>query len=160
MSDVNTLLFLTTSAVMVFPGRRFFKTAWTLARHFSADMNTLVAVGTGSAYIFSSMVVLFPRWLPEAAAQNTLYFDTSATIITLILMGRLLEARAKRKTTDAITGLMHVQPKTARILRDGIETDVPISSLTDNVTVIVRPGKLFPLTASSPTAPQQSTSRC
>jgi P-type Cu+ transporter len=145
MEDVNKLLFLATSAVIVGPGKRFYSIAWKLAKHFSADMNTLVAVGTGTAYAFSSIVVLFPDWLPDAAVGNSIYFDTAATIITLILMGRMLEARAKKRTTDAITLLLDLQPKTARVRRNGSEFDVPASDVLIGDTVIVRPGEKMPV---------------
>ena len=145
MDEVNKLLFLATTAIIALPGRRFFSTAWKMARHFSADMNTLVAVGTGAAYGFSSIVVLFPQWLPSAAAANSIYFDTAATITTLILMGRLLEARAKKRTTDAITKLLDLQPRTARMRRNGQESDVLVSQLLVNDTIIVRPGEKIPV---------------
>ncbi|MGA3244144.1 MAG: HAD-IC family P-type ATPase, partial [Bacteroidota bacterium] len=145
MDEVNKLLFLATTVVVVFPGRRFFEAAWKLAKHFSADMNTLVAVGTGTAYIFSALVVLFPEWLPVAAGDNAIYFDTAATITTLILMGRLLEAKAKRRTTDAIRKLLGLQPKNARVRRNGSELDVPIGDLLVNDTIIVRPGERIPV---------------
>ncbi len=145
MDEVNKLLFLATTIVVVFPGRRFFEAAWKLVKHFSADMSTLVAVGTGTAYLFSALVVLFPEWLPEAARGNVIYFDTAATITTLILMGRLLEAKAKRRTTDAIRKLLRLQPKTARVRRNGNELDVSISDLIVNDTIIVRPGEKIPV---------------
>lgn len=143
--DLNKLLFLATTAVIVLPGKRFFSAAWNLAKHFSADMNTLVAVGTGTAYGFSSIVVLFPHWLPTAATSNSVYFDTAATITMLILLGRLLEARAKKRTTDAITKLLDLQAKSARVRRRGEESDIPVSELLVNDTIIVRPGEKIPV---------------
>ncbi|MDP2887023.1 MAG: heavy metal translocating P-type ATPase [Ignavibacteria bacterium] len=145
MDEVNKLLFLATTVVIFIPARRFFQAAWKLAKHASADMNTLVAVGTGTAYFFSSLVVLFPEWLPDAAAANAVYFDTAATIITLILLGRVLEAKAKRKTTDAIKKLLSLQPKTARVVREGKELDIAVSELVVNDIVIVRPGEKIPV---------------
>jgi Cu+-exporting ATPase len=144
MDEVNRFLFLLSTAVMVFPGRRFFEAALKQARHFTADMNTLVAVGTGTAYVFSTLVVLFPEMLPGAASGNTLYFDTAVTIITLILLGRLLETRAKRKTTNAIRTLLTLQPKTARVVRDGKEFDVAADELLINDVILVRPGERIP----------------
>ncbi|MEX1276913.1 MAG: heavy metal translocating P-type ATPase [Bacteroidota bacterium] len=145
MSEVNILLFLATTAVMAGPGKRFFVIAWKLAKHFSADMNTLVAVGTGTAYLFSAIVTLFPRWLPIDNPMDHIYFDTAATIVTLILLGRMLEARAKSRTTDAIKKLIGLQPKTARVIREGMEKDVPIESVIHNDIVIVRPGERIPV---------------
>ena len=145
MNEVNILLFLATTAVMAGPGKRFFVIAWRLAKHFSADMNTLVAVGTGTAYLFSGIVTLFPRWLPIDNPMDHIYFDTAATIVTLILLGRMLEARAKSRTTDAIKKLIGLQPKTARVIREGMEEDVPIESVMHNDIVIVRPGERIPV---------------
>ena len=145
MDEVNKLLFIATSVVMFVPGKRFFAVAWKLARHFSADMNTLVAVGTGTAYLFSSIVVLFPDRLPVDNAAEQMYFDTAATIITLILLGRMLEAKAKSRTTDAIQKLMNLQPKTARVIRSGKELDIPVSEVVQGDSVIVRPGERIPV---------------
>jgi P-type Cu+ transporter len=145
MDDINKLLFLAASIVIVFPGRRFYAAAWTLAKHGSADMNTLVAVGTGTAYLFSSIVVLFPHWLPDVVDIRAMYFDTAATIITLILMGRMLEARAKKRTRDTMTKLLDLQPKTARVRRAGVEIDLPVSDVCIEDIVIVRPGEKMPV---------------
>jgi len=145
MEEVNKILFLLSTIVMFLPGRRFFESAWKQAKHFTADMNTLVAVGTGTAYAFSALVVLFPEWLPDAAAANNIYFDTAAAITTLILLGRLLEARAKRKTTDALQKLLNLQPKTAHILRDGKEFEIGVSEIVVNDIIVVRPGERIPV---------------
>jgi Cu+-exporting ATPase len=94
MDEVNKLLLILTTPVMIVSGKRFFRPAWKLAQHFAADMNTLVAVGTGAAFFYSAAVVLFPQWFPSGTNLNDVYFDSAAVIITLILMGRMLEARA------------------------------------------------------------------
>ena len=141
MSDINKVLLLGTTPVMFISGKRFFTTAWQLGKHFSADMNTLVAVGTGAAYAYSAFVVLFPDSLGMKIEMHDVYFDTSATIITLILMGRLLEARAKWKASDAIKKLMQLQPKTARVVRNGVDADVAIGEVTVADIVLVRPGE-------------------
>ncbi|MBM4161583.1 MAG: metal-transporting ATPase, partial [Ignavibacteria bacterium] len=143
--EINRLVFLATTAIMFVAGKRFFIVAWKLARHASADMNTLVAVGTGTAYLYSTLVVLFPRWLGINHAGDHIYFDTSATIMTLILMGRVLEARARRRTTDAIKELIGLQPKTARVLRNGSERDIPAADVVTGDVVIVRPGEKIPV---------------
>ncbi len=111
--EINKLLFVAATPVMFISGRRFFAAAWQIGKHFSADMNTLVAVGTGVAYLYSSAAMLFPRWLGVPEGMRTVYFDTATTIITLILLGRLLEARAKWRASGAIKKLMGLQPKTA-----------------------------------------------
>ncbi|MEX2115843.1 MAG: heavy metal translocating P-type ATPase [Bacteroidota bacterium] len=145
MDEVNKLLFLATTIVMVAGGKRFFTVAWRLTKHFSADMNTLVAVGTGAAYLYSTVAVLFPAWLQISDPSSHIYFDTSATIITLILLGRMLEARAKAKTADAIKALIGLQPRTARVRRNGIEMDIDRERVAVGDTVIIRPGESIPV---------------
>ncbi|MGA7722121.1 MAG: heavy metal translocating P-type ATPase [Ignavibacteriaceae bacterium] len=145
MDYVYKLLFLSSSLVMFISGRRFFITTWKLLKHFSADMNTLVAVGTGTAYIYSTIVVLFPKLISINEQGNHIYFDTTVTIIILILMGRLLEAGAKDKTSSAIKKLMGLQPRTARVIRNGDELDILISEVKINDIVIVRPGEKVPV---------------
>ncbi|MGH2567146.1 MAG: heavy metal translocating P-type ATPase [Bacteroidota bacterium] len=144
LDDINKLLLIVTTLVMVVSGRRFFTIAWKLAKRFTSDMSTLVAVGTGTAYLYSTLVVLFPHWFPSDVASHV-YFDTAAVIVTLILMGRLLEAKAKRRTSDAIKKLLGLQPKTARVVRNGQEIDIAIAEVVRDDTVIVRPGERIPV---------------
>jgi Cu+-exporting ATPase len=139
--EVSKLLFLATTLVIFISGKRFFTIAWKLIRHLGVDMNTLVAVGTGTAYVYSTLVVLFPQWMSAGTVAPHVYFDTAATIVTLILMGRLLESKAKLKTTDAIKKLVGLQPKTARVLRNGVEQDVALGDLVKEDIIIVRPGE-------------------
>lgn len=145
MDEINKLLFLATSVVMVAGGKRFFVSALTLARHGGVDMNTLVAVGTGTAYAYSTVAVLFPQWLGITDPSSHVYFDTAAVIIALILLGRTLEARAKSKTTDAIRTLVRMQPKSARVRRNGVEADIPAADVMHGDTVIVKPGERIPV---------------
>jgi len=143
---VDKLLFIGTTLVMFISGKRFFTISWKLfIKHFSADMNTLVAVGTGVAYLYSTIAVLFPTLLTNSTTGVHTYFDTATTIIALILMGRVLEARAKDKTSTAIKKLMGLQPKTARVIRNSEEKDIPISDVLNNDIVIVRPGEKIPV---------------
>jgi len=139
--EVSKLLFLATTLVMFISGKRFFTIAWKLIQHLAVDMNTLVAVGTGTAYLYSSLVALFPEWMSAGNAVPHIYFDTAAMIVTLILMGRVLESKAKMRTTDAIKKLLGLQPKTARVLRGGVEQDIPLSELVKDDIIIVRPGE-------------------
>jgi Cu+-exporting ATPase len=145
MDDVNKLLFLATTVVMVLSGRRFFTVAWKLGKRFEADMNTLVAVGTGVAYLYSSLLVLFPDWFPETVNTMDVYFDTSAAIITLILLGKMLESLAKRRASDAMKGLMSIQPKTASIFRNGEVVDIAVNNVVINDIILVRPGEKLPV---------------
>jgi len=126
-------------------GWPFYMAAWKRAKHVSADMNTLVAVGTLAAYTYSVAAMFFP-WLFEARGLvPAVYFETAGTIIVLILLGRLLEAKAKGRTSEAIKKLAGLQPKTARVLRDGQEVDVPIDAVRIGDTVVVRPGEKIPV---------------
>jgi len=145
MESVNKILFLAATLIIFVPGKRFFISAWNLAKHFTADMNTLVAVGTGTAYIYSSIAVLFPKLLSLQRPWEHIYFDTTATIITLILMGRLLEAGAKSKTTSAIKKLIGLQPKTALVRRHNNEFEIKIEEVIEGDIIIVRPGERIPV---------------
>lgn len=140
----NRILLVLTTPVIFVSGRRFFEGFWATAKHLTADMNTLVAVGTGSAYLYSTAVVLFPEMLGSVHVHHV-YFDTTATIITLILFGRLLEAKAKNRASEAIRGLVGLQPKTARVVRGGIEHDVSIADVVVGDRIIVRPGERIPV---------------
>ncbi len=145
MDDTNRILLLLTAPVLLFPGRRFFRGFVSAIRHGTADMNTLVAVGTGAAFIYSMAAVLFPHWLGLHSGHMEVYFDTTATIITLILVGRLLEARARNRASDAIRRLIGLQPKYARVLRDGEEVEIAIGSIRIGDLVLVRPGERLPV---------------
>ncbi|MDD8017161.1 MAG: heavy metal translocating P-type ATPase [Bacteroidota bacterium] len=141
MDEVNKVLLIATTVVMVVSGKRFFSIAWKLLRHFDADMNTLVAVGTGVAYTYSAIVVLFPNWVSSSDGMPHVYFDTAATIIALILLGKTLEARAKQHASDAMRKLMSIQPKTARVKRGESFIDLFIDDVTVGDIVLVRPGE-------------------
>lgn len=140
----NVLLLVVTSAVLAGPGRRFFRLAAIQARRLSADMNTLIALGTGTAYLYSFVAVLGPGFLGHAGAQHV-YFDTTVTIITLILLGKFLEGRAKRRASEAIRSLLSLRPKTARITRGGLEQEVPVDAVLPDDIVLVRPGERIPV---------------
>jgi len=141
-----------TTPVLFWSGSEFFTGAWTTARHRAADMNTLVALGTFSAYIYSVAATMFPGWFMETSMRGhgmhtmtPVYYESAALIITLILMGRLLEARARYKTGGAIRALMELQSKTARVERDGREQDIPIEQVRVGDIVLVRPGEKVPV---------------
>ncbi len=126
-------------------GWPFLKGAWASFRHRNADMNTLIAVGTMAAYLYSVVATLFPSFFKKAGIAPSVYFDTSAFIIALILFGRVLEARAKTRTSEAIKNLMGLQPKTARVMREGEEKDIPIEEVVVGDLVVVRPGDRIPV---------------
>ena len=140
------LLFVLTTPVIFKSGKRFFIIAWKNLKHFSSDMNTLVAVGTGSAYLYSAFVTFLPEifGIDSHQTHHQVYYDTSAVIITLILFGRYLEAKSKSKTSEAIKKLIGLKPKTANVIRDGNEVTLKIDELKINDLVIVRPGERIP----------------
>ncbi len=137
------ILFVLTMPVLLFAGRQFYVGAWKLLKHRSADMNTLIALGTGAAFLYSVVATFLPDFLPQN--MRHVYFDTTAVIITLILFGRMLESRAKGRTSDAIKKLMGLQPKTAKVLRGKEEIDVPIENVQMGDIVVVRPGERIPV---------------
>ena len=145
MDDTNRILLILTTPVLFLPGRRFFSGFVAALRHGTADMNTLVAVGTGAAFVYSLMAVLFPHWLDLHPGHTDVYFDTSATIITLILLGKFLELRAKRSASDAIRKLVGLQPKTARVRRGDVDFDIPLRDLVHGDLIVVRPGERIPV---------------
>ena len=140
----DKILLLLTTPVVIYSGRRFFIIAWKNIKHFSAEMNTLVAVGTGTAYIYSLAVTLFPELLKSSSDQTHVYFETAAVIITLILFGRWLEHKSKKKTTLAIKSLIELRPKTATVVRDENKILIPISELRIDDVVVIRPGERIP----------------
>ncbi len=139
-----TQLILTTP-VLFWCGRDFFTGAVSAFRQHSADMNTLVAAGTGIAYLTSLFTTLFPQVLIAEGLPTDVYFETAAVILTLVLLGRLLEARARGQTSEAIRRLLQLQPPTARVLRNGQPVDVPVSMVVVGDLVQVRPGEKIPV---------------
>ena len=138
------LLALTT-AVMAFAGRHFYTRAWAAFRHHSADMNTLVAVGTGAAYLLSVAATVAPGFFEARGVPPDVYYEAVVLIIALVLVGNALEARAKRQTSAALRGLMQLQPKTARVVRGGVEQDVAVDQVAAGDVVVVRPGERLPV---------------
>jgi P-type Cu+ transporter len=129
--------------VQFWAGRRFYRGAWGALRNGQANMNTLVVMGTSAAYLYSAVATLAPGLF--TADRAGVYFDTSALIITLILLGRLLETRAKGRTNEAISKLAGLQAKTARVVREGEELDVPLEDVQVGDVVVVRPGEKVPV---------------
>ena len=129
--------------ILVFSGGHYFKGMWQNLKHGSANMDTLIALGTGTAWIYSMFVVVFPQWFPEAARH--VYFEASAMIIGLINLGHAMELRARGKTSEAIKRLLGLQVKTARVMRDGEEIDIPVEAVQINDLVRVRPGEKVPV---------------
>lgn len=151
---VNWLQFALATPIVFYCGAQFYRGAWAAFRHRAADMNTLIAIGTGTAYVYSAAVTIAPGWFAGAATgamagmesmSAAVYFEAAAVILALILLGRLLESRAKGQTSDAIRKLMSLQAKTARVVREGQESDIPVEEVVPGDTVVVRPGEKIPV---------------
>ncbi|MDB5296847.1 MAG: heavy metal translocating P-type ATPase, partial [Phycisphaerales bacterium] len=152
---VNWLQLALTTPVVAYCGSQFYRGAWAAFRHRAADMNTLIAVGTGTAFAYSLVATLFPDYFRPtpvhgghgevAGAMVPVYYEAASVILALLLLGRMLEARAKGRTGDSIRRLMGLQPKTARVVRDGDEQDVPVEEVVPGDLVVVRPGEKVPV---------------
>jgi Cu+-exporting ATPase len=137
--------FVLTTPVMVWAGQSFFINAWKALKRRTATMDTLVAVGTGAAYLYSVVVMLFPQRFHSHGDMVEVYFEVAAVIIAMILLGNLLENRAKGQTSEAIRNLIGLQPKTARVVRGGQTLDIPITEVMLGDIVVVRPGEKIPV---------------
>ena len=140
---MGPLLFALAAVVQFGPGRRFYRTGWDALVRRSPDMNSLVLLGTSAAFGYSTVATFLPRLLPAGSAH--VYFEASAVIVTLVLLGRYLEALARGRTGDAIRALVALRPRTARVVRDGVESEVPVSAVRRGDVVVVRPGERLPV---------------
>ncbi len=134
---------LLTIPIMTYVGRRFFTGAWSAFRHREATMDTLVAVGTGSAWIYSTVAVLFPAIFPEGTAHP--FYEATAVVITLVMLGQALEARARGRTSQALRELMDLRPRRARVLRGEEEVEILAKDVQVGDRVVVRPGEKIPV---------------
>jgi Cu+-exporting ATPase len=159
-AGVNWLQLALATPVVFYSGRQFYRGAWAAFRHRAADMNTLIAVGTGAAYLYSVAATVAPNFFSTAAGHNAMpgmgggagtaaapvYFEAASVIIALILLGRLLEARAKGRTGEAIARLIGLQPKRARVVREGgSEVEIPVEEVVAGDLIVVRPGEKIPV---------------
>jgi Cu+-exporting ATPase len=133
-----------TSISLFWAGREFFTRGWAAVRHGGADMNTLIAIGTGAAYSYSLVATFAPQWFTASGIQPAVYYEAAALIIGLVLVGRTLEARATRQTASAMRALVALQPPLARVEREGTEVEVGIETLHPGEIVVVRPGERLP----------------
>jgi P-type Cu+ transporter len=134
-----------TAPVLFWAGSGFFINAWKALKRHTATMDTLVAVGTGTAYLYSLFPTFNPQWFTAQELNPDVYFEAAAVIIALLLLGRLLENRAKGQTSEAIRKLMGLQAKTARVIRDGREVDIAIAEVVLGDIILVRPGEKIPV---------------
>ena len=137
--------FVLTIPVLFYSGWGFFKGTWYTLRNRTADMNTLIGIGTGAAFLYSVIATFFGGWLESQGVEAAVYYETAAVIVTLILLGRLLEVRAKAGTSAAIEKLLSLQAHTARVRRDGVEMDIPVEEVRAGDLVVVRPGEKVPV---------------
>ena len=154
---VNWLQLALATPVVFYCGWQFYRGAWAAFRHRAADMNTLIAVGTGTAYVYSILATVFPSFFANVSGQTmnmpgmselravSVYFEAASVIIALILLGRMLEARAKGQTGAAIKKLVGLQAKIARVVRDGVEIEIETEAVVPGDIVLVRPGEKIPV---------------
>ncbi len=141
----NWMMMLLTLPVIVWFGRGFFVIAWKQAKNKSTNMDTLVALGTGAAFLFSTFNTVFPEYLLSKGLQPHVYFEAATVIISLILLGRYFEEKAKSRTSDSIKKLMGLKVKTARVLRNHKEIEIPIEEVQKGDILIIRPGEKIPV---------------
>ena len=145
MDWLMPLIFVIATAVQFWAGAEIYRAAWAAAKHRTTNMNTLVALGTGVSYVYSTFVTLWPGLAEKWRLPLHVYFETSLIIVALVLMGRWLEQRARRRTASAIKALVGLAPKTARVIRDGDEVDVPLDEVRTGDLIRVRPGEKLPV---------------
>jgi Cu+-exporting ATPase len=139
------VLWALATPVQFWIGWPFYQGAWNALKHKSADMNTLIAVGSSAAYFYSVAAVLFPSFFVTGGIQPHVYFDTSSMIIVIIILGRTLEARAKRRTSEAVRKLMGLKPLTARVIRDSKSMDLPVDQVREGDEILIKPGERIPV---------------
>src|SRR3989344_5047431 len=141
----NVLKLIFTLPILFWTGGKIFSGAYAKAMRKIVDMDTLIALGTGAAFLYSLVATFLPQLLSQSGIAPDVYYDTAAVIITLILLGKYLEERAKKGTSEAIRKLLGLQPKTARVLRNGTEIDIPVAEVQPGDILLVRPGEKIPV---------------
>jgi Cu+-exporting ATPase len=142
---VHWLLLGITVFVMAWAGRRIYAGAFTAARHGSSDMNTLIALGTGAAFAYSAAVTVAPGFFRARGIALDVYYEAAVLIVAFVVAGRALEARSRRQTTGALRKLIGLQSPTARVSRDGVESEIPVPRVRLGDTIVVRPGERLPV---------------
>ncbi len=131
-------------AVLAYSGRQFFTGAWEALKHRSANMHTLIAIGTGTAWIYSTVALFFPGIFPSAEMTDV-YYDVTVVVTALVVLGMAMEVKARGRTSEAIEKLIGLAPKTAWVVRDGVETEIPVDDVVVGDMVVVRPGSKIPV---------------
>lgn len=139
------VMFAIATPIQFWAGAQFYSGAWSAARHKTSNMNTLIALGTSAAYLYSVVATFAPGLFERAGAEAAVYYDTAVIIIALILLGRYLEARARGRASDAIKKLMGMQARSARVVRDGVEMNLPVEDVLPDDIITVRPGEKVPV---------------
>jgi Cu+-exporting ATPase len=138
-------LLVVTAAIMMWAGRHFYTRAWAAFRHHAADMNTLIALGTGAAFVYSLIATIRPAVFTARGVAPDLYYEPILFITALILFGNAMEARAKKQTSSALRALAQLQPKSARVIRNAVEMDLAIEDLVAGDEIVIRPGERIPV---------------
>ena len=141
---VWSFLGVLTLPVMLWAGSQFYTGMWAALKHRSANMHTLIALGISAAFLYSVVAVVFPQWFPEQALAEV-FWDVTAVVVALVVFGMALEVKAKGKTSEAIKKLIGLQAKTARVIREGQEVDLPVEEVLAGDVVVVRPGEKVPV---------------
>ena len=144
--NAGVWLFIITTPIMVFGGKGFFVGAYQAIRQRVANMDLLIALGTSTAYLYSAFVIFFPGVLP--VKESDVYFDVSAIIIAFVLLGKYMEEIIKKRSSAAIRKLLDLRPQTARVIRDGVETEIPAEQIMLDESIVVRPGEKIPTDGS------------
>jgi P-type Cu+ transporter len=131
-------------AVLVYSGGQFFTGAWEALKHRSANMHTLIAIGTGTAWIYSTVALLFPQLFPSAEMTDV-YYDVTVVVTALVVLGMAMEVKARGRTSEAIEKLIGLAPKTARVVREGVEVEIAVDEVVVGDVVVVRPGSKIPV---------------
>lgn len=142
---LNWIMFILVFPMMIYLGAQFYRGTWRGLKHFSANMDTLISIGTTAAFLYSASLTIFPNYFLKAGIQTVTYFDSAVVILTLILLGKFLEARAKGKASQAIQELIKLQARTAVVLKNGKEEKVSIENVKVGDIVIVKPGEKIPV---------------
>lgn len=145
MDWLMPVIFVVATAVQWWAGKDLYASAWAAAKHRTTNMTTLVALGTGVAWGYSTFVTLWPALAEKWGLPLHVYYETSLIIVALVVAGKWMEGRAKKRTAAAVTALVGLAPKTARVVRDGVETDVPVEDVVVGDVVRIRPGEKIPV---------------
>lgn len=145
LHNANYIMFALSLPVIFYSGIEFYITAFKQLRHLSSNMDTLVSLGTGAAFILSVINTFFPQYLTDAGLEATVYYEAAAVVITLVLLGRYFEAKATGKTSDALKKLINLQPKTAMVIRLQQEQEIPVSDIVVGDTILIKPGESIPV---------------